>query len=199
MVLDDVADDPVAVEVSPSALGAEILLEGDLDIGDMIAIPKGLKDGVGIAHHHEVLDHFLSEVVIDAIEMLLRVQRAHGTAELLEAGGILPERFLNNEAIPSDVMLSRARAISSVTAIPLLLLLLRRSNNGILQAGADGNKHAGRDGEVEQPVDERGAGRGLHGPHVVECGGDAGLAVVRPGPVDAAVQKRRPVLVVAAP
>ena len=43
VVLDDVADDAVLVEVPAPALRAEGLLEDDLDVGDVVAVPSGAR------------------------------------------------------------------------------------------------------------------------------------------------------------
>jgi len=55
MVLYDVPDDAVAVKITTTALGAEILLEGDLHIAYVMPIPPGSKNGVGPPQHEKIL------------------------------------------------------------------------------------------------------------------------------------------------
>jgi len=52
MVLDNVTNDSVAVKVSTPPLGSEILFKGYLYVGNVVAVPEGLKYCVGIAHSH---------------------------------------------------------------------------------------------------------------------------------------------------
>jgi hypothetical protein len=55
MVLYDVPDDAIAVKVTTTALGAEILLEGDLHIAYVMPIPPCSKNGVGPPQHEKIL------------------------------------------------------------------------------------------------------------------------------------------------
>ena len=73
-VLHDITDDPKLVKVSTASLGAEGLLEGDLNVGDEGLVEGGVEHDVGEAKNEKVLDHLLSKVVIDA-EDLARVGR----------------------------------------------------------------------------------------------------------------------------
>ena len=43
VILDDVPDDAELVEVTPAAVGAERLLEGDLDVRDVLVVPHAAK------------------------------------------------------------------------------------------------------------------------------------------------------------
>lgn len=69
MVLHDVAHDAKLVKVAATALGADLFLEGDLDVGDVGAVPARAKDLVGESEDHDVLDHLLAQVVVDAVDL----------------------------------------------------------------------------------------------------------------------------------
>src|SRR5690606_24291928 len=71
VVLHDVADDAELVKVAAAALGAEGLLEDDLDVVDVVAVPGGAEEGVSEPEDEQVLDHLLAEIVVDAVELLL--------------------------------------------------------------------------------------------------------------------------------
>lgn len=57
------------VEVSSSSLGAEIFLERERHALDVVAIPHGLKHGVGEPEDEEVLRHLLAQIVVDAVHV----------------------------------------------------------------------------------------------------------------------------------
>ena len=48
------------VEVATSTLSAERLLEGDLDIVDVISVPSGPKELITKSQNQNILDHFLA-------------------------------------------------------------------------------------------------------------------------------------------
>ncbi len=50
---------------------AELFVDGDLDVVDMVAIPDRFEHAVGKAQHQDVLDGFLAEVMIDPVDLLL--------------------------------------------------------------------------------------------------------------------------------
>src|SRR5260370_39862 len=53
-----------------AALDTERFRRGDLDVIDVIAVPKRLEDAVAKAQHEQVLHGVLAEVVIDAVDLL---------------------------------------------------------------------------------------------------------------------------------
>ncbi len=71
MVLDHVAERAGPVVVARPGSDAEILGDGDLDIGDPITIPDRLEQRIGEPEHQEVLDRGLAEVVIDPVDPAL--------------------------------------------------------------------------------------------------------------------------------
>lgn len=58
------------IEISPAAFRPEGFLEGDCHRFDRIAVPDLLPHWVSEPKEHQVLNDFLSEVVIDAVEVV---------------------------------------------------------------------------------------------------------------------------------
>ena len=56
--------------VGASALDAERLGYGNLDVVDVAAVPDRLEDAVGEAEDEQVLDGVLPQVVVDAVDLL---------------------------------------------------------------------------------------------------------------------------------
>lgn len=70
MVLHDITDDAELVKVPTSAFGTKRLLEGDLDVVDVIAVPGCSQELVTESQNQQVLDHLLSEIVVDTEDLL---------------------------------------------------------------------------------------------------------------------------------
>ena len=51
-------------------------------------------------HDHEVLDHLLAQVVVDAVYLLLLEETAEVLAQLGRTGRVLAKRLLNYHSIP---------------------------------------------------------------------------------------------------
>jgi hypothetical protein len=69
--LHDVPDDAELVEVAAAALGPEGFLESDDHGGDVVAVPGRPEQAVAEPDGHQVLDHLLAQVVVNAIKLLL--------------------------------------------------------------------------------------------------------------------------------
>ena len=55
----------------PASLDADRLGGRDLDGVDVVAVPERLQDAVAEAERHDVLDGFLAEEMVDAIDLRL--------------------------------------------------------------------------------------------------------------------------------
>jgi hypothetical protein len=71
MVLHHISNDTKLVKVPTTSLGSKRLLEGDLDIVDVISVPGCPKELVAKPQNQNVLDHFLSKVMINTENLLL--------------------------------------------------------------------------------------------------------------------------------
>ncbi len=52
-------------------LHTDLFCNGDLHMIDVIPIPQRLEDRIGKTRHEDILDRFLAQVMIDAIDLLL--------------------------------------------------------------------------------------------------------------------------------
>jgi hypothetical protein len=78
---------------------------------DVIAVPDRLEQSIGEPQNENVLDRFLSEVVIDAIELVLVEGIEEVMIELARWREISAERLLDDDPTPRTVFLAReARA-----------------------------------------------------------------------------------------
>src|SRR5690554_6007648 len=71
MILQHVASGTTAVVITPTASNPKAFRHRNLDAFHIVAIPERLKDGIGKALHQEILNRFLSEVVVDPIDLSL--------------------------------------------------------------------------------------------------------------------------------
>jgi hypothetical protein len=94
-VLHDITNDTEIIEVTSTSLGSEGLLEGDLNVVDVVTVPGGAEELVTKSEDEQVLYHLLSEVVVDTEDLLLS---PIGLERLLKVPGALKvasERLLN--------------------------------------------------------------------------------------------------------
>ena len=71
MVRHHVAQRAGRVVEAAAMADAELFVDRDLDMVDVIAIPDRLEHAVGEAQHQDVLDGFLAEVMIDPVDLVL--------------------------------------------------------------------------------------------------------------------------------
>ena len=94
-VLHDITDDAEFIEVTTTALSAERLLKCDLDVVDVVTVPCGVEELVAKSQDENVLDHLLTEVVVDTEDLLLLPVRVQSLLQIARALKILAERLLN--------------------------------------------------------------------------------------------------------
>ncbi len=73
----------------------------------MVAVPDRLEQSIGEPQNENVLDRFLSEVVIDAIELVLVEDIEEVVIELARRREIRAERLLDDDSTPGAVFLAR--------------------------------------------------------------------------------------------
>jgi len=94
-VLHNITDDTKLVEVTTSALGTEWLLEGDLDVVNVVAVPGGAEELVAEAEDEDVLDHLLTQVVVDTEDLLFLPVWLKSGLQLSRTAKVLTEWLLD--------------------------------------------------------------------------------------------------------
>ena len=69
MILDHVAQRSGLIVIFAAVFHAERLGYGDLDVVDVATIPDGFEEGVGKTEGQDVLDSFLTQKVVDAVNL----------------------------------------------------------------------------------------------------------------------------------
>ena len=109
VILHHVAKRARLLVVGAARLDADRLRHRDLDLGDMAPVPQRLEDSVGEAEHEEVLDGFLPEVVIDAVDLILAKDLGEVAVERTGALVVVPERLLDDDTGPAALGARQAR------------------------------------------------------------------------------------------
>ncbi len=102
MALDHVHQRPGRVVVAGAVLQGELLVEHDVDVIDVIAVPQGFEQVVRESHAEQIEHRRASQEVVDPVDLSLGHQFGQ---QLVEAGGTLlvgPERLLEDQGgVPS--------------------------------------------------------------------------------------------------
>ena len=105
MVLDDVPKRAVLVVVATTALDPDLLGHGDLHVVDVATVPDGLEDRVAEAEYEQVLHRLLSQIMVDAIHLLLVERLAELLVERSGARKIGSKGLLDHDPCESPVAL----------------------------------------------------------------------------------------------
>lgn len=65
-----------------------------LNVIDVVTVPGGVEEFVSEAHDKDVLDHLLTQVVVDTEDLLFLPVRLQGLLEIARALKVLAERLL---------------------------------------------------------------------------------------------------------
>lgn len=103
VVLDHVAESAGFLVVAAAAFDADRLGGGDLDVVDVLAVPERLEERIAEAEGENVLDGFLAEVVIDAVELVFGEVLVELIFEFAGAGLVVAEGLFDDEAAPGAV------------------------------------------------------------------------------------------------
>ena len=79
---------------------AELFVDRDLDVVDVIAVPDRLEHAVGEAQHQDVLDGFLAEVMIDPVDLLLFDEFQQFIVEGFRRSEVGSERLFDHQPAP---------------------------------------------------------------------------------------------------
>ena len=88
----------------------------------MVAVPVGSKEFVAESENQDVLDHLLTEVVVDTEDLLLLPVGLQGVLEFPGAAEVLAERLLDlgDNRISSDTRASERTILTMIRAMPVL-------------------------------------------------------------------------------
>ena len=75
MILHNVSNDTEFVKVASATLSSERFLEGDNDGGNVVAVPGGPEEPVPEPDGHQILNHFLAQIVIDSVKLFFFEER----------------------------------------------------------------------------------------------------------------------------
>src|SRR6185503_1984168 len=140
MIRDHVAQRAGFFVVTGAAADAALLSRSDLNVFDVIAIPDRFKHRVSKTKYEDVLNCVFTEVVIDAIDLILFEDFSNRHVQRLRRLEVAPERFLDDDATPLLVFVSEARFAKTLH---------------------DGREQRGWRCEIEEPVLARAFGREL--------------------------------------
>ena len=101
MILHYITNDSKLIKVSTASLSAEGLLEGDGYTCNAVSIPCGSKYHVPKTQANKILNHFLAQVVINSVELLLCEQLLQMIAQVSRTLRVFAKRLLNYHPCPS--------------------------------------------------------------------------------------------------
>ena len=159
-VLANVTNDTKLVKVTSSSLGPERLLERDLHVADKVLVETALQPDVSEPQQQDVLDHLLSEVMVDPVRLVLGplfLQRRHHLATRVS---VLAKGLFDDDPVGT---------LGRVTVL--------------LQSLGDDREHARGQGHVEQSVRLLDASLGLDLFQLLQQGLETRVLVVLSGDV----------------
>ena len=83
---------------------------GDLHVIHVAAVPQGLEDAVAEAEGQDVLHGFLTQVMIDAVDVGFVEDFVQAVAQLARAGQVVPEGLFDHQAPPALALAEPRRA-----------------------------------------------------------------------------------------
>ena len=98
MVLDHVAHRTRAVVIFAAPVHAHGFGHGYLDVIDVLGVPKRLEQDVAKTDRHQVLDGFLAQIMIDAINLAFVEMFGQRGVQREGAFQVAPERFFHDNA-----------------------------------------------------------------------------------------------------
>ena len=103
VVLQVVAERAGLLVEGATALHADRLRHGDLDVVDVAAVPDWLKDEVAESEDEDVAHRLFSKVVVNTVDLTLAEDLPHFTVELHRRLKVAAERLLNDDASPATL------------------------------------------------------------------------------------------------
>ena len=93
MVLHHVAQRASGFIKAAAFFHAQLFRHGDLDVGNVLAPPQRLKQGIAKAQRKQVLHCGLAQVVVNAEDLLLFEHLAHRLVDGAVGGQVVAQRF----------------------------------------------------------------------------------------------------------
>ncbi len=97
VVLNHVAQAPRGLVEGAPPVHAELLGKGDLDTGDVVAIPDRFQERIGKAEVEDVHDRLLPQEMIDPEDRVLGEHRPRDGVEFARGGQIAAERLFDDD------------------------------------------------------------------------------------------------------
>lgn len=104
MVLDHVTGRADAVVVPRASTEADVLGHCDLNVVDVVRVPDRIEQLVREAQSQNVLDGFLTEVVVDTEDRVLGEHLVDDGVQFASALEVVAERLLDDDSSPLTVL-----------------------------------------------------------------------------------------------
>ena len=101
MVLDHVPNGACFFVVTAARTHAQLLGHGDLDMVDALAVPQPLPDRIGKPEGQDVLNCLLTQIMVDAEDLLLMGEAGQFQIQRLRCLQIMSEGLLHNDSLRS--------------------------------------------------------------------------------------------------
>jgi len=142
VVLDHVAQGAGLLVIAAPLVHAVGLADGQLHVVNGVAMPQALEKGVREPEHQDVLDGFLSQIMVYPEDLGFGGEAGEIAVERLGGGEVVAERFFHDNALPTP-----RRAVGGVVAL---------QQPGAVQVFSGEAELAGGYGEVAHEVAAQG-------------------------------------------
>jgi hypothetical protein len=100
VILQHVAQGTGRVVVAAALLDANRFGDANLHVIDIAPVPDRLENAVAEPERHDVLDGFFSQIVIDAVDLVLLKDATHPTVEGPRRLEVPPEGLFDDDSAP---------------------------------------------------------------------------------------------------
>ena len=100
--------------IAAAALDAEFLRHRDLHVIDITAVPDRLENAIGEAENQDVLNGFLAEIMIDAIDLRLVENRGDFPVQSFRGFEVAAKGLLDYDAAPVAIFLAGESLIAQL-------------------------------------------------------------------------------------
>ncbi len=111
------------------------LSNADLYVVDVLPVPEWLEDRVGKAKREDVLHRFLSQIVVNAQDLILAEGLVNPLVEPPCAGEVVPEGLLDDNAYPPFCLPLALPTVQACSAESIDNCPVQRGRNGQIEEG----------------------------------------------------------------